>query len=279
MNTILYERCPFDLADANAGPDFDWPIYVPSHFHNHIEMIYMKTGTAAAAVDLVDYVLEPDDLLIVFPNQIHRYTKNMPEGQDDHTFDVLLVDPHFIPDFADLYKGKSPECAIIKGLSNYPSLYAMVTLLSKMQKNTDSASPVILKGLLYSILGEFALLNPLVDQPASEKSAVKTIIKYCSENYGKDISLELLEQDLFLSKYYISHVFHDKMKTGFFEYVNFLRVSEACQLLLNTDMSIAKIGEAVGFKSTRTFNRAFSRIHGVSPLKYKESKIQGSNKK
>ena len=277
---IIYEQKPFDFSFEIAGSHRGWDIYWPSHFHNHIEIVYMSTGSANISIDLNEYTLEKDDLLVVFPNQVHSYTRSKDDENEEHSFAFMMVDPYFIPRFFEKYKGKSPSSAIIKGVSKNEMLSRLVKLLCDSQQKSTPTSKGIVKGLLYSIIEGFVEQNGLIDQPASEKSSLKTIIKFCSENYNKDISLDMLEQELFLSKYYISHVLHDKMKTGFFEYVNFLRVSEACNLLMNTDMSISKVGEAVGFKSTRTFNRAFVKLHGIPPHKYKSSKAQqGTDKK
>ena len=86
-------------------------------------------------------------------------------------------------------------------------------------------------------------------------------------------ALELLEKELHISKYYVSHVMHEKLNVGFNEYVNSLRVSNACIYLLKTDMSITEISDAVGFNSIRTFNRAFAKQMKVSPSEYRATAL------
>ena len=50
-----------------------------------------------------------------------------------------------------------------------------------------------------------------------------------------------------------------------------LRVSAACELLLETRGRIADISEEVGFGSIRSFNRAFLKIMGRTPKEYREN--------
>ena len=60
----------------------------------------------------------------------------------------------------------------------------------------------------------------------------------------------------------------------FNDYINSLRVSKACLLLTDSDMSITAISDKVGFSTIRTFNRAFLRQTGKSPSDYRRTITQ-----
>ena len=272
---IIYEQKAYEFSFQDTGSHMGWEIYWPPHLHQHIEIVYMRSGSARTSVDLDEYVLEEDDLFITFPNQVHCYMKDDAQKIPDRSFVFMIVSPNFIPYFTDMYKGKLPSSAVIKNVSKDPKLSSIIKLISDEHAENSSPNTTVIKGLLYALLGEFVAQNHLIDQPSSEKAPIKAIVKYCSENYKRELTLDILEEELFLSKYYISHILHDKLKMGFFDYINYLRVSEACNLLSNTNMPIAAVGEAVGFKSPRTFNRAFCKVHGISPRKYKADQAQG----
>ena len=95
---------------------------------------------------------------------------------------------------------------------------------------------------------------------------------YCARHYTEEISLEELARDLHMSKYYVSHIFSEQLNTGFIDYINTLRLSEACRYLESTENNVTEIGELVGFGSTRTFNRVFKSRYQVSPLEYRQSR-------
>ena len=78
-----------------------------------------------------------------------------------------------------------------------------------------------------------------------------------------------MAEGLHLSRCYISHLFNRKLSLGFNDYINMLRVQDACTQLLETDKKIADISEEVGFGSIRSFNRAFKNITGLTPLEYR----------
>ena len=111
-----------------------------------------------------------------------------------------------------------------------------------------------------------------------DSHALKAIVNYCARNYTKDLSLSLLESELHISRYYISHLFSDKLQIGFNDYINSLRVSFACNYLKHSDRSVTEISDLVGFGTLRTFNRAFQKQIGRSPSEYRRINDQERKK-
>lgn len=70
--------------------------------------------------------------------------------------------------------------------------------------------------------------------------------------------------DLYLNKYYISHVFKDRFHTSITIFINNLRVGYACELLKRVN-GITEVAFQSGFSSIRTFNRVFSKCIGMTP--------------
>lgn len=67
-----------------------------------------------------------------------------------------------------------------------------------------------------------------------------------------------------------SNVFRQKMNMTPVEYVNFVRVKKACELIDKTDISMVDVAEKVGFVTPSTFKRNFRRIIGTSPYQWKK---------
>ena len=100
-------------------------------------------------------------------------------------------------------------------------------------------------------------------------------VEYCNENYRHSIQLDDLEKALNINKYYISHLFRQKVGIGFSDFINYLRISDACAMLIDSDIPITEIGFAVGFGSTRSFNRCFVSVIGESPRNYRSHYWRG----
>ena len=52
------------------------------------------------------------------------------------------------------------------------------------------------------------------------------------------------------------------------DYLTNYRISEACSLLKNSNLSIAEIAVSVGFFDQFYFSRVFKKVKGVPPSKY-----------
>ncbi len=99
---------------------------------------------------------------------------------------------------------------------------------------------------------------------------VYEIIQYLKANYKRNLALEDLAEDFYISRYYMTRIF--KKTTGFtiFEYIHSLRVIEAQRLLKETDLKIIDIAQTVGFANVSNFGKVFKSVAGMSPLKYRK---------
>jgi len=60
-------------------------------------------------------------------------------------------------------------------------------------------------------------------------------------------------------------------KVTFSDYVNFLRLKDAVQLLEQSDLSIEEISDITGFGTVRTFRRQFNDKYNMAPKDYRSS--------
>ena len=72
-----------------------------------------------------------------------------------------------------------------------------------------------------------------------------------------------------LSPNHFSSLFHKVVGPSFREYLCRVRVEESKRLLLSTDYTLADIAAAMGFADQSSFCKAFKRIMGISPGKYR----------
>ena len=234
------------------------------HIHRHLELVYITSGTTTAVADQGTYTLQSGDLFLSFPNQIHYYEHSEPvEGH------LIIFTPEFFGDLSKMFQSKLATSSVLRS-TELPS-HTKDTLESIFTK-MNSKVPldiVIAKGLCQALLGEILSLMKLIDKPG-ETDSIKRILTYCAENYTRPLTLDMLSKDLYLSKFYISHIFRERMNYGFNDYINYLRVEHACTLL-KSGISVTECAYASGFSTVRTFNNAFMKHRALSPREYKKS--------
>jgi len=105
--------------------------------------------------------------------------------------------------------------------------------------------------------------------PATEEK-VKQAVVYLHENYMHDISREGLASLVGLNHDHLGKAFRVYTGKKVQDYTNELRVRSAAVMLRETDRKIIDIAFDAGFESLRTFNRAFTRLMGLSPKDYRK---------
>ncbi len=100
---------------------------------------------------------------------------------------------------------------------------------------------------------------------------LRRLSDYVEVHYGCTIRLEDAANVAGLEKTSFSRFFHDKTGVRFREWLAYVRVSKAQQLLSNQNLTVTETAHSVGFNDLRTFERNFKRCVGMSPWQYKKS--------
>ena len=73
-----------------------------------------------------------------------------------------------------------------------------------------------------------------------------------------------------MSPTYFSYVFKQITGRTFTEYLNYLRIMKAKELLTNSNKTVSGISYEVGFNDPAYFDRVFKKEVGMSPGKYRK---------
>ena len=236
------------------------------HLHYNAEIAFIYEGETLIHIDNQPPTsAHGGDVILVFPNQLHSFDT---KTQERHV--LLIFDPKLFPEFHSLFTEHLPINNVISGVANDKELCSLVEKISALSKKGEEAyTDVILRGYLLAFLGklfdsvEFKKIN------AEDLHALGSVMNYCIAHYAENLSLDVLERKLHISKFYISHIVNQKLNMGFNDYINQIRVSNACRMLAETKRSVSEISESVGFNTVRTFNRAFQKHIGTSPREYR----------
>lgn len=243
------------------------------HLHRELEMICLFEGSTIAYADTVRCELQAGDVFLAFPNQIHYY-----EHGPSEVHVGFIFKPDLLPELMEIFTMGLPRSPVIRGAATMPQLRSLIdALYSTREREGDPHVANLRRGYLLALCAELIQQMEVVKLPVGDSSSLRAIVSFCSRNYAENLSLSLLEEKLHLNKFYISHLISGKLGLRFNDYVNSLRVSEACRYLLNSDHSITEIGALVGFNTPRTFNRAFIKQMGMPPTEYRRRRLNAGN--
>ena len=235
-----------------------------SHLHYHIELTFVKSGQTKVTVDSTVYDLEAGDVMVIFPNQIHRF-----DTMEREKYILMIVNPDTLSELTKYFISSVPTSNLIKGGARDAELSSLAEKISEAYYSDEKYRDTIVRGYLLAFFGKLLQRLDLKAVHSKEYNVLGAILNYCINKSDKPLSLDLLERELHISKYYISHIMSSKLHMGFNDYINSLRVSNACKYLKKTDKSITEISDLVGFNTLRTFNRAFFKQMQMTPSEYR----------
>ncbi len=103
----------------------------------------------------------------------------------------------------------------------------------------------------------------------SNKKVIGKVVDLVKENYMKDVSVEWIAKNVYLSPNYLSYLFKKETGQSLCKYITGVRLSNAEKLLRDTNMKIVNISEMLGYANVSYFCRMFKSFYGLSPQEYR----------
>ncbi len=102
------------------------------------------------------------------------------------------------------------------------------------------------------------------------KNVIQKAQRYIRENFRRDISLKDVSQYVYLNATYFSELFKKETGEKFVDFLMRTRIDEARRILVEEpDILINEIGRMVGYNEPVSFNRAFKKLTGCTPVCYR----------
>ncbi len=204
-------------------------------------------------VDGQVFVLEKNEALLIFPNQIH-------ELESTNSKHILCI---FSPRLVQAYITKLTD-KIPKNNKFCPDEY----LIGALKKLDAYSSSIEKKGVLYSLCGQFNRQAAYVEKKTDHEKLLYKIFAFVEDNFCNDCSLLSLSKKLGYDYSYLSRHFKKIVGISFNSYVTHYRLSHACYLMENTEQTVLQCAYNSGFSSLRNFNRCFKDHLKITPTQY-----------
>lgn len=235
----------------------------PSHFHNHLELVYCFSGSQKVKVGEMVYTLKKGEAVIIFPNTIHEYIEDNTTFKDSETLAIICDTNLLNENLFDIIK-KYPVNPFIAS--------------NEISKNTDNAfkkvltakNDIELLGWTYIILSDLLCNLELISSQDNLELPSK-IISYIDSNFKEPLSINFIAREFGYHPSYIAHLFSDRLKIAFKTYLGGVRSEYAAYLIRATNKTLTEIAYESGFNSVNTFCRSFKKHFLKTPSQYKKS--------
>lgn len=101
----------------------------------------------------------------------------------------------------------------------------------------------------------------------------KKIAAYMYEHFAREVSAGMVATLFKISPNQLNSILMEAYERNFYEMLMFIRLTKAGILLTTTDIDITDIAYRVGFNSTKTFVRNFSKVYQQTPGKFRNKTV------
>jgi AraC family transcriptional activator of pobA len=105
----------------------------------------------------------------------------------------------------------------------------------------------------------------------NDEPLLADVFTYIEDHYEKGISLQDVAQAVHLTPGYLTTLVRQKTGRPVQEWIAERRLAQARRLLVETDLGVAEIAPAAGYRDAAYFARQFKRAHGVTPLAWRRA--------
>lgn len=110
----------------------------------------------------------------------------------------------------------------------------------------------------------------------TESPFIRRAKEFIAHNQAENLTLDKVAKVVNTSTFYFCKMFKKATGLTFTEYLTRIRIEKAKNLLLNPHLRISEIAFEVGFQSLSQFNRAFRKVSGETPTKYRKANVLSS---
>ena len=140
------------------------------------------------------------------------------------------------------------------GFSRITLLFAILELVASQKEYQFLASPIV-----QNTINE------------SDSDRLNKVYEYVINNYHHEIPLEKAARIASLSTPAFCRYFKKRTNKTYIQFLNEIRIANACHLLAEEDLPVARICYSCGYTNVSYFIRQFKRITGFTPLNYKKN--------
>lgn len=251
-----HDEYELHLITSTAGKAFvgDW---IGPFQAGHLVLTGPRLPHNWVSMDMPDGGVAQRDLVIQFPHEpLVKAADTIPELRE--VLPLLERAKHGI-EFFGLSETAEQHWKRVKRARGLRRLTAFCDYLADLAACTD-----------YRLLSSVQLQS---DDDDASIDQIHDVVSRITDHLADDHSASALAAELGMSESRFSRFFRKATGNTFTDFVNRVRISRACQLLMDTDQQVTHICYEVGFNNVANFNRRFLEIKGMTPTEFRKQSL------
>lgn len=256
---------------------------VDLHWHDQMEIIYVKKGRGVISVNLQPYQVCAGCIVPVLPGELHGIECINRETMEYENiiFSLSILDSTEADDWCrhnvinPLRQNRLRfERPIAPGTDFHREVSAALDAADNACDNRMTGYSLMVKSHLFMFLHALYCYRDKEDSSTTQTEStekLKELLTYVKKHYHEPITVGDAAAVVGYSESHFMRIFKQETGRTFVDYLTDYRLSAAVYYLKETDCDISTISEMCGFDNISYFIRRFKGKYGLSPGKYRQS--------
>ncbi len=239
--------------------------------HSFYELYFLFEGKRTITFDDKIFNIEKNTLAIIPP-----FTPHQTAGGSYTRINVYVSPRLLLNDFKFIDNQQKKAFVYRLDESNAPIIQALLEKACELSlfktENEFALKNSFLNTILFYLQQSNLQPHEYEQKTNFETDQLNALINYVNTHYNEKINLNFLCKKFYFAKSNLYRKFKASVGYSIGEYVLFLRLNHAKEMLFLTDESIEKISEKCGFSSLNYFSLIFKRKVGVAPTEFRKQR-------
>ncbi len=266
------------LVFSRTKSKFDYPL----HYHEEFELNFIQNAAGIQRIvgNSIELIQE-SELVLVGSDLAHGWF-NIENVALNNVHEVTIQFHKDLFDEKFLSRDQMSQIRKMMEQSQNGIVFSKETInsiredLNTLSQKKGFNSVIELVSILHklSISNNMRLLSSLAlaDKSVTHESRrMEKILTYLKNNYQEKITLEEVTEAVNMTVISFSRFIKKRTGKTFTEFLNDIRLSHSCRLLIETQQTITEISYKCGYNNLSYFNRIFKRRYNITPKEFRDA--------
>lgn len=262
----------FEHRHSSTGP------FCILHWHNELEMVYVKEGVVLTNCGSSTIESHPGDLIFINSNEPHSYyISKGPVVLYCCTVDPVILQGRYVASFDSHLLSQTNTITVFQNdIVADKDLINMFINMWKEDEKREKGYEYAIKAFSYGII-TLMVRNHTKSTITSKEyqyqnrslNNINKALQFIHKHYSENISLNDISDYIGFNRYYFCRLFKEITGLTAIKYLNNYRIHQALSLMQSQrELTITEIASLVGFNDSNYFTRVFKNVTNETPSEY-----------
>lgn len=267
----------FDLMQQPYDIFYTDSVHSPLHWHYYSEILYIISGSVKIVCNNKEKILYSGDTCYFYPLQLHEVARHK-NCTEEVKYAVVKFNIHTI-NIPEAYLQKMYDCFVRRTADE--DFCLVVPREESCEKIGDLVQNIVAefeeKSALYMLAVQSGIHSLLIeiarkiDKPVKQTKHSEQnlsfyhILEYIDTHSSEPLEVAKLADLCHMSYSNFARLFRENYGRSCKEYINYIRLNKAQDLLINSDFDLDYIAQETGFFDCSHFIKTYKKWRGITP--------------